>query len=187
MRPDSGYFVAVLSPRYPVAALALALAAAALSGCAPAPEPSPTPTAMFASEEEAFAAAEEVYRAYIDAVNAEHEGDDSARSYDFLTGMLLESELQNRRELDASGVHIEGDTVILSFDGDEAKVDSVSTTITGIACLDISAARALDDEGNDVTAVGRSDVYSVIVTFVESGSSLLISQYEIGAGTVCES
>lgn len=141
---------------------------------------------MFASEEEAFAAAEEVYRAYIDSVNAEHGGDDSVASYDFLTGAILESELQNRRELEASGVHIEGDTVILSFVGDEAKVDPVSTTVTGIACLNIAAARVVDADGNDVTVAGRSDVYSVIVTFVESTSGLLISQYEVGTGTVCE-
>jgi Iap family predicted aminopeptidase len=179
--------MAVSSTRYPAVAFALALTTAALSGCAPAPEPSPTPTPAFASDEEAFAAAEEVYRAYIDAVNAENRGDNSTKSFDFLTGTLLESELQNRRELDASGVHIEGDTVVLSFLGDKAKLDSVSTTITGIACLDISAARAFDEDGNDVTAAGRSNVYSVVVTLVESGSSLLISQYEVGTGTVCES
>lgn len=69
MRSDSGYFVAVMSTRYPAATLALAVVAAALSGCAPAPEPSPTPTPAFASEEEAFAAAEEVYREYIEAFN----------------------------------------------------------------------------------------------------------------------
>ncbi len=48
---------------------ALVLAAVTLSACAPTPTPSPTPTAAFASEEEAFAAAEEVYRAYIAASN----------------------------------------------------------------------------------------------------------------------
>ena len=40
-----------------------------LSGCVAEPAPSPTPTSPFASEEEAFAAAEDTTRAYVDANN----------------------------------------------------------------------------------------------------------------------
>ena len=42
----------------------------ALVGCAPSSEPTPTPTG-FASEAEAFEAAEATYRAYVDATNAQ--------------------------------------------------------------------------------------------------------------------
>ena len=178
--------MAVMSTRYPTATLALAVVAAALSGCAPAPEPTPTPTPAFASEEEAFAAAEEVYREYIEAVNAEHGGDASADSHDYLTGTILESELENSRALEASGLHIEGDTVVRSFVGDETTIDAVQATVTGIACLDITSARVIDAVGEDVTPAERSDIYSIVVTFVGSSSSLLISNYEVGTGTVCE-
>ncbi len=52
------------------AGLLIALAiATTVSACTPEPAPTPTPTG-FASEDEAFRAAEETYRAYVDALNA---------------------------------------------------------------------------------------------------------------------
>ena len=48
--------------------LALAIVLGMATGCQPEPEPSPTGP-VFATEEEAFAAAEETYRAYVDALN----------------------------------------------------------------------------------------------------------------------
>ncbi len=53
-----------------VAALAfgLAIVAGLATGCRPEPAPSPT-APVFSSEEEAFAAAEQTYRAYVDALN----------------------------------------------------------------------------------------------------------------------
>jgi hypothetical protein len=51
------------------AAATLALALALTTACAPDPAPTPSPTG-FASQEEAFAAAEATYRAYVDALNA---------------------------------------------------------------------------------------------------------------------
>ena len=48
--------------------IALALAVCVMTGCQPEPEPSPSAPA-FATEEEAFAAAEETYREYVDALN----------------------------------------------------------------------------------------------------------------------
>ncbi len=48
--------------------VALAMVVPLATGCQPDPAPSPTGPA-FATEEEAFAAAEETYRAYVDALN----------------------------------------------------------------------------------------------------------------------
>ncbi|HOQ22628.1 MAG TPA: hypothetical protein PLN62_09415, partial [Microbacterium sp.] len=53
---------------FPAVGAAL-LALALVTGCAPEPAPTPTPTG-FASDDEAFAAAEATYRAYVDALNA---------------------------------------------------------------------------------------------------------------------
>lgn len=156
-----------------------------LAGCSPSPAPTPTPTAAFASEDEAFAAAEETYRAYIDAVNEERATGKTPVSHDYLTGDLLEAELASYRELEASGVRIEGDTRILSFKGARAELAPPSARIEVDVCLDISDARAIDDSGADVTASGRSDVYGVGVTLVTSGSSLLLSEYEVQADAEC--
>ena len=54
--------------RVAAAALALAVVLGMTTGCQPEPTPSPSGP-VFANEEEAFAAAEETYRAYVDALN----------------------------------------------------------------------------------------------------------------------
>ena len=54
--------------RRAAAAIVLALALGLTTACQPEPSPSPSAPA-FANEEEAFAAAEETYRAYVDALN----------------------------------------------------------------------------------------------------------------------
>jgi hypothetical protein len=164
----------------------VALASAALVGCSPAPEPTPTPTAAFASEEEAFAAAEETYRAYIDATNAEQRGDENVASHRFLTGALLEAEMETDRELETAGIRIRGETVVESFVGVSVSEGSTAK-IEADVCLDISDARAIDAAGNDVTAPGRSDVYGVTVAFVGSSTSLLVSEYEVKANARCSS
>lgn len=162
--------MAVLSPRYPAVALALTLTAAALSGCAPAPEPSPTPTAMFASEEEAFAAAEEVYRAYIDA------GNNGADESDFLVGQALEAEIDTLRYLDENGLTLDGTSALTSFVGVEATVTPTDTTIEVLLCLDVSKTRVLDSSGSDVTPADRANRVSLDVSFVTVESAVLISE-----------
>lgn len=165
--------------------LLLALAATTMSGCAPEPQPSPTPTPAFASEEEAFAAAEEVYRAYIDAVNAENRGEPGASPQDFLTGTLLDADLASRRDLEASGVHIEGPTEILNFLGATSDIETSAPRLVATVCLDISKSRAIDASGQDVTAAGRSDIYGMSVTFIGTEDALLISEYEILTNAKC--
>jgi hypothetical protein len=165
--------------------LVIALAVTTMSACAPEPQPSPAPTPAFASEEEAFAAAEEVYRAYIDAVNAENRGEPDASPQDFLTGTILDADVASRRELEASGVRIEGSTEILNFHGTAADIETVVPQLVAAVCLDISKSRAIDASGQDVTAVGRSDVYGISVTFIGDEHSLLISEYEIMKNAEC--
>lgn len=147
----------------------LTLATTALSACTPTPEPTPTPTAAFASEEEAFAAAEEVYRAYNDAGNAEED------TSPFLTGAALDSQLETRRYLDQNGLTLSGDSTIVSFVGSNATPGQSVSTIEAQVCLDIGQSRVLDDEGNDVTPADRAPRWPLIVTFVGSSQELLIS------------
>lgn len=163
----------------------LALAASALSACTPTPEPTPTPTAAFASEEEAFAAAEEVYRAYNDAVNAQRNGDNDADPYDYLTGKILDSELATAQELDAAGIRIVGATKIVGFDGRVSSHSQSVARVVANVCLDITEARAVDDQGTDVTAADRSDTYTISVELTGTADHLLISEYEVAPGETC--
>ncbi len=56
-----------MKSRLLAAAAVLACVMMTTTGCFAQPDPEPTP--LFSSEEEAFAAAEETYRAYVDALN----------------------------------------------------------------------------------------------------------------------
>lgn len=168
-----------------VAVAVVALGAGALAGCTTEPEPAPTPTAAFANEEEAFAAAEAVYRAYNEALNAERAGHPSGDSFDYLTGPVLEQEIQTAQELRDAGVHIKGSTRIVKFQAVTADIDVVVAEVTANVCLDLSGARAIDASGSDVTAVGRSDTYAVEVSLTGDHESLLIAEYAVRAGIEC--
>ncbi|MFK0401787.1 hypothetical protein ACIQTT_05610 [Microbacterium sp. NPDC090225] len=175
MRSESGYFVAVMSTRYPAATLALALVAAAVSGCAPAPEPSPTPTPAFASEEEAFAAAEEVYRAYNEAGNARIAGESSPDPQDFLIGEALEADIDGVRFLQEEGLFLSGVSALTSFTGVDVADLSGDPTVRARICLNGRELRVLNSNGMDVTPQDRNEVVAQLVTFVRVDDQLMIT------------
>lgn len=171
-----------------VATAVLAVATlVAVSGCSVSaePSPSPTPTATFSSEEEAFAAAEEVYRAYNEALNLHRSGDPTANPHEYLAGGVLESELSTTRDLEAQGIRIEGDTRLLSFTGLSSDVDSRVPSIEAQVCLDISEARAIDSNDQDVTPPERKDTYGLIVTITGTPGRMLISDYRTSEDLKC--
>lgn len=168
-----------------VAAATIAIALSSVLGCAPEPAPVPTPKPAFASEEEAFAAAEEVYRAYNDALNMERAGATSGDSLDYLTGLVLEQEIRTAQELQASGIRIEGATRITQFQAIVADVGVAVAEVKATVCLDISEVRAVDASGTDVTAAGRSDTYAIEVRFTGDRESLAIAQYEVRTDSKC--
>lgn len=152
----------------------LTLAASTLCACTPAPAPSPTPTAAFANEEEAFAAAEEVYRAYNDSSN------EGSGASDFLTGAALESDLEAQRYLKQNELSLHGDSVIVSFNGTDSTLGSPTIRITAQVCLDVSQSRVLDAQGTDVTPEERADRWSLDITFVGTADELSISDSTAG-------
>lgn len=158
----------------------LVMAGATLSACSPTPEPSPTPTAAFASEEEAFAAAEEVYRAYNDAGNQSVEA-----ANEYLVGEALDAQLETLRYFDQQGVSLTGSPVITSFDGLDAVVTDPVGSIEAFVCLDFEDTRVIDEAGKDVTPAERADVGRLRVTFVGNASDLAISNTESVDASTC--
>ncbi|WP_449408406.1 hypothetical protein [Microbacterium maritypicum] len=156
-----------------------------LSGCAPSPAPTPTPTPAFASDEEAFAAAEEVYRAYIAAGNEERGGDPDANPERHLIGDALEAEIQIIQDLHANQLHVDGEAVVSSFRGREADIDIGRTLIQADACLDVTNTRVLDSLGTDVTPPDRQQTLPLSVTFIKSDSTLLISDSTLVSEEPC--
>ncbi len=158
----------------------LTLATVTLSGCSGSAEPGPTPTPAFASEEEAFAEAEEVYRAYIDEGNRDAQG-----SHRFLTGDALEDELEASRLLEQRKLQLTGGSTIIFFSGVQASVRSSVGTIEAQVCLDVSASRLIDSEKTDVTPIERADRWLLDVTFVGSDGSMLIASSTLSEDSPC--
>lgn len=163
----------------------LAAAGATLSACSPQPAPTPTPTAAFASEEEAFAAAEETYRAYNDAVNRQRDGDAATDPQDFLVALALDNDIDAIRLFEQNGLHIAGHGEIKRIRGTEAALESVPQSVEMFICLDVSATRVLNTKDEDVTPKDRADLVALTVEFTASDNGLMISDSIEGTKEEC--
>ncbi len=141
----------------------LALGVSALSGCAPIPEPTPTPSPAFTSEEEALAAAEATYRAYVDASNDINLRDPASFEdlFAWLRDDALTSAKENFSRFHAEGWKRSGDTsfdqfTLVSFDKE---------TVAAQLCVDVSAVTLWDGLGNEVSS-DRPDRQPVEVQLV---------------------
>lgn len=155
--------------RFGVISGLVALVMCSLLACAPAPAPTPSPTPAFASEEVAFAAAEEVYRAYNDALNALDAADPSTFEplFDLTSGEFEEGDRENFSVMHAEGHVIEGDAIVSTFAAGTASTDL--RRLTASVCLDVSAVTVTDRHGASLVRPDRPDIYSLSVTFIAQG------------------
>ncbi|MBD7958011.1 hypothetical protein H9651_10210 [Microbacterium sp. Sa4CUA7] len=175
-----------MMPRRAVAAAAAALlitTALGLAGCAPEPEPTPTPTG-FASEAEAFAAAEETYRAYVEALNQVDLSDPDTFEpvFAWTTGELNANDREGLSSYHASGVEVSGTSTIELLEPNDT--DLVSFTDLAV-CLDVSAIALQDPDGNSLVSPDRSPIQTLLVYLVpdsESPTELLIASIGGRAG-----
>jgi hypothetical protein len=179
-----GYRVRVIRrpPRSLLAVVALA-AAVVLGGCiGQAPAPSPTPTG-FADEAEAFAAAEETYRAYVDALNGRRADPDHAPSPEtFLMGAALDSDEETQLQLEREGLRILGQsTVERVLPGESATADHVSLVV----CLDSSQTTLVDANGVDRTPPDRATLSRLNVDFGDAGQGWKIIDSQLLAEDQC--
>jgi hypothetical protein len=170
--------------RLRLTALAL-LTLAVLSGCSATPDPDPTPTPAFASEEEAFAAAEELYLEYSEAVNARIAGKAEPNPQDFLIGHALEADIDAGRYFEEHGLQISGTSAVRSFTGVRVEGAGRDVTITVIVCLDASGIRAIDAHGVDVTPADRGDTVAQMVEFVGTRTELWIADEKSESADQC--
>ncbi|MEV8166403.1 hypothetical protein AB0O70_00595 [Microbacterium paraoxydans] len=141
----------------------LAFGVSLLSGCTPAPESTPTPSPAFTSDEEAFAAAEATYRAYVEASNDTDLSDPASFEdlFAWLRDDALTSAQENFSRFHAEGWKRAGDTSFdrftpVSFDGE---------SVTALLCVDASAVTLWDGDGNVVSS-DRPDRQPVEVQLV---------------------
>lgn len=140
---------------------AVALTIALATACAPEPAPAPSSTG-FASEEEAFAAAEATYRAYVDALNEVDLSDPATFEpvYAWLTGDALREERKSLTSMHSNGWTVSGSSQVDDFNAIEAD------PLSALACLNVSAIDLVDKAGVSQVGAGRHDVYALALTFV---------------------
>lgn len=160
-----------------------------LSGCTPEtdPTPKPTKTAVFATDEEAFAAAEETYRAFIDAQNRVDLRDDSTFEpvYNLTVDHAYAAIRESLTQLQAEGVTMRGTSAIASME--PLKVNTASGEVSMHVCVDVSATDLLDSSGSSIVPSTRADVQSLVVDFVLQGSDGLKVSRTVGDEAPCNS
>lgn len=160
--------------------LSLAVAAGltlALGACGPEPQPpmstpSPTTTPFFASDEEALAAAEEVYREYLamsDLISSEG-GARPERIAPYVTEEWLEHELKTAQELAESGRRIIGESEITAVELQHRD----DHQIVVYACHKLEQTMVIDANGRDVTPTNRPSEGLLEVTFVIDGVAIRV-------------
>lgn len=177
-----------LLPALPTRLAILTVSVAVLVGCSPGPEPTPTPTAVFASEEEAFAAAEATYRAYNDALN---QVDFAAPEtfepvYSSLSGTVADSTRKAFSEFHAEGIRMVGATHYDSFIGISA--DPRKGIVSAAVCTDVGDVEVTNASGTSIVSADRPSRQSIDVRFVtrSGGEGLTISKLDPSKDERCE-
>jgi hypothetical protein len=174
------------------AALAVVFALA-VTGCVPQshkpppPTPSPSSTPVFASDEEALAAATKAYAAYLEVEDrvAEEGGNDIEQLSGYVTTDQLMREREAFKVFLSSGKVSRGAS---SFDTVSLEKYSTSsegtTTLSLYLCLDVSNVRILGTGGVDVTPAGRPDRYPLEVDLQarQGSDSILVSRSDAWRG-----
>lgn len=161
---------------------------ALVAGCTPQPEPDASQQ-PFATEEEAFAAAEETYRNYVDALNDVDLSDPETFEpvYEWTTGDANASSRESFSRMFADDWVVTGATTFDSFT--PVDVSPNSKEVTADLCLDVSQVEVTDSEGTSVVPESRVDRQPVRVSFRTSDSStgLRISQSIATDSPLCNS
>jgi len=178
-----------------LAAVTLVIAAGlSLGGCAPyvpAPKPTPAPSAtpMFATDEEALAAAEEAYAAYLRAVDAmlQSGGIDVSNLAGVATSDALEQASADADEFRKLGYRTTGFTLLRSImlqqQGSGASDDNENVVVAYI-CEDASGIDLLDSHGLSVVAGDRENLTPFEVSFgrPDDAARLLVASRTLWSG-----
>lgn len=169
------------------ALLIVLVATLALSGCVPDddpivvdPEPSSSP--IFASDEEALAAAEEAYGAYQDTEDlVSAEGGENAERLELVaTRDALKAGLAGMTVFRESGYHAVGSTEVASltlqqFDAYPAANEAV---VSAYLCLDLSNLDVVDSSGSSVVSASRPAQQAFEVSFDMQDDHLILGSRE---------
>ncbi|WP_395245582.1 hypothetical protein ACGGZK_07140 [Agromyces sp. MMS24-K17] len=181
--------------RQVVAVAAVLLVVGGLAGCAGEPAPARTaePTAeataepIFASDEEALAAAVEAYEAY----NAEaaristNPAVEPSSIANFVSEGFVAQSVQEFELLRQEGVTLVGEMKLLDPELVMWSTTNGAAHATIYVCLDVSGVRVVNSSGADVTAADRQEVVPQQAEFISSSSApsvLLVDRIDQWSG-----
>jgi hypothetical protein len=162
-----------------------------LAGCGggdpiPTLPPTPTATPIFASEEEALAAAEDAYAAYSemsDAISSDG-GLDPERIAPFVTKAQFEREVETAEYFSSRGLRAVGSPSVTYFELQQFSESAGVAEIVVYVCLDVSETTVLDASGADVTPADREPVVPLEVAFEgDEADALLVARSEAWSGS----
>ena len=186
----------VMSARARISAVVLAtVSALALGGCVPSEldpisSPEPTATPVFASEEEALAAATDAYAAYqaaADAIFADG-GNDPSRIENVAIGAARDAALASFQSFRESGYRSVGRTAFDRASVQQYSPGSTTGFMSMYLCLRLGAVDVLDASGQSVVSADRPDAQAYVVTFdlTDNSGGAVVSEREAWAGAgVC--
>jgi hypothetical protein len=157
-----------------------------LAACAPEPAPKPAKTALFSSDAEAFKAAEETYRAYVDALNKVDTSDPRTFEpvYAFGSGAFKSGDKKNLSWMHAEHLKLGGETLVARVSG--VSTDNDRSTVQVLACLDVRAVTLVDAEGASRVNPTRPDKYGLVVTLKETHKRLTIDSAKVAEEQTCD-
>ncbi|WP_104100228.1 hypothetical protein [Cryobacterium sp. M96] len=167
----------------------LLLGTLALTGCTPEPVPqapqasettAPTDAPVFASDEEALAAATEAYAAYLrtsDEISAAG-GVGSERMEPLVSSGLLQSELEGFQGfVDANARSVGATTFIVHGMQSAAYLRPEQTTISLYVCENVTGLDVIDPVGNSLVLASRQPITPFEVQFKMDAGLRLILEY----------
>jgi hypothetical protein len=144
------------------------------------PDPEPTTTPVFANDEEALAAAEEAYAAYI-AVSDQiliDGGINPERLLEVATQEVYDTQLEGYEMLAANSWRSTGGTMV-----DSVQIQYFdSATVAVYACVDVSKVDVLNRDGNSVVAADRPARSAFEIFFDYDKTKLLVAGQEVWTG-----
>ena len=171
-----------MRPSFRPAAVALVMVAAlSVSACAPPspakpPKPSPSSTALFATDEEALAAAEEAYREYLSVVDnvLQSGGSDPADLKMVAAGPALDQALSDASEFASLGYRTIGTTGLNAIVLQRVGVTTERAIVDAYVCEDASRLDLVDKEGRSLVSDDRPPLTPFQVTFGSEGKRGLV-------------
>lgn len=160
----------------------------ALAACSAQTPATPTTTdaaaekPLFASDEEALAAAQSAYAHYLEVSDqiARDGGANPERLQGLVSTEQLQIESQNSKEYVSSGFHGEGQTNFDTFH----IADPDQRHFSAYLCVDVTNFKLLNAEGAEVTPKTRVNRWPLLVNFsFDSNGKALISGSETWTGT----